>query len=68
MFLFFQLVVGSMGWQSYCVLVPEETQEMCGKLIKLVRVLKVLIYLQDLNINTLLCYILCNLILLSINN
>lgn len=33
----FQLVVGSMGWQTYCVLVPEETQEMCGKTVKLVR-------------------------------
>jgi hypothetical protein len=35
-FLTLQLVVGSMGWQTYCVLVPEETQEMCGKMVKLV--------------------------------
>jgi hypothetical protein len=26
-----------MGWQTYCVLQPDETQEMCGKTIKLVK-------------------------------
>ena len=32
----FQLVYGSMGWQTYCIVQPDETQEMCGKIIKLV--------------------------------
>jgi len=31
-----QLVFGSLGWQTYCVVNPEATQEMCGNQVKIV--------------------------------
>ena len=32
----FQLVYGSMGWQTYSVVHPDAVQEMCGRKIHLV--------------------------------
>ena len=34
-----KLVVGSMGWQTYSVVDPEVSQEMCGHTVKLVTAL-----------------------------
>ena len=32
----FQLVYGSMGWQTYSTLHPDAVQEMCGRKVRLV--------------------------------